>query len=171
MNGSAASLAGIVRRSASRRLSRPLHLLALSAALAVAPVARAATPSIELSEAWTRPSIGAARTGAIYVTIANHGPKDEQLLAADTPVAGKSQLHQSLEEDGIMKMRAVPSLTIKAGATIQCKPGGLHIMLFDLTQPLKAGDHFPLTLTFAQAGAVSTTVTVGAGANGPDMKM
>jgi hypothetical protein len=59
-----------------------------------------------------------------------------------------------------MKMEPVPSLPIKAGGGVTLEPKGLHIMLEGLKQPLKLGDTFPVTLNFATAGAVTTTVTV-----------
>jgi len=63
-----------------------------------------------------------------------------------------------------------------AGGSAEFKPGGMHIMLVGLKQPLKAGDSFPLTLAFQKAGAVETTVMIvkpgGAGAGDmPGMKM
>jgi periplasmic copper chaperone A len=65
---------------------------------------------------------------------------------------------------------------VKAGGSAQFKPDGMHIMLLGLKHPLKAGDSFPLTLTFDKAGAVETMVKVtkaGAAAPGsmPGMKM
>jgi copper(I)-binding protein len=65
-------------------------------------------------------------------------------------------------------MRPVASLPVGPGHDVTLAPGGSHVMLMGLKQPLKPGDHFPLTLTFAHAGAVTTEVTVGrAGASGP----
>ena len=57
-------------------------------------------------------------------------------------------------------MREVSSIDIPAGRTVELKPGGLHIMLMGLTQPLKDGEMFPLTLTFANEGEVPVEVMV-----------
>jgi hypothetical protein len=64
------------------------------------------------------------------------------------------------QTDGMMTMRAVPSLEIIPGGRVELGPGAYHLMLIDLKQPLKAGDKFPLVLTFQRIGTVTTTVTV-----------
>lgn len=110
------------------------------------PVARATPPG--------------AKTGAVYFTIENAGNRTERLLRASTPIASGVALHQMAQTGGMMTMRAVPSLEIHPGARIELGPGAYHLMLIDLKQPLKAGDKFPLVLTFQRIGTVTTTVTV-----------
>jgi copper(I)-binding protein len=63
---------------------------------------------------------------------------------------------------GVMQMRAVSTVEVKPGDKLELKPGGYHAMLSDLKQPLKAGDRFPLTLTFQHAGAIEVSVRVEA---------
>jgi hypothetical protein len=73
-----------------------------------------------------------------------------------------------MDDKGVMKMDAVPTLDLPQGKPVTLKPGGYHIMLMGLKQQLKPGDQFPVTLTFASAPPVTATVTVGkAGASGP----
>jgi copper(I)-binding protein len=57
-------------------------------------------------------------------------------------------------------MRAIAAAEVKPGGKLELKPGGYHLMLFDLRQPLKKGDRFPLTLTFARAGTLEVSVVV-----------
>jgi copper(I)-binding protein len=59
-----------------------------------------------------------------------------------------------------MRMRQVASIDVPAGGTVSLEPGGLHIMLIDLREPLKQGETLPLTLTFAKAGKVTVQVPV-----------
>ena len=113
-----------------------------------------------VTEAWARATPPGAQTGAAYVTLTNTGAADDQLLSAATPVAGVAQIHTTLTENGVTKMRPLASLDVKPGAPVMFKPGGMHIMLMQLKQPLKAGQTFPLTLTFAKAGKVEITVKV-----------
>jgi len=61
-----------------------------------------------------------------------------------------------------MKMRPASALEIPPGGKLELKPGGYHVMLLDLKQPLKAGDKFPLTLTFQNAGSIIVSVDVEA---------
>lgn len=156
-----------------------MRLIALLFALCLALVAPALAQSnsgIEISHPWARATASTATTGAVYLKIVNHGASDDSLTAASTPVAAKAEPHTTLNDNGIMKMRPLAELPVKAGGTAEFKPGGMHIMLLGLKQPLKAGDSFPLTLTFKKAGTVETTVTVekpGSAGMGdmPGMKM
>lgn len=147
-------------------------MLAGTLVLGFVTAASAQTATIEVQHAWARASAG--KSGAVYLTIRNTGPAEDRLLAAATPAAGKAQLHTETEENGVMKMRPVKSITVKANGETILKPGGMHVMLIGLTQPLVAGTSFPLTLTFEQAGKIDVTVVVEkAGSMGdmPGMKM
>ena len=144
---------------------------ALLLGLATAAQAQSASgPPIRIEGPWARATPGGARNGAAYLTIVNQGPADDRLVAISTPAAGTAALHQTMEEQGVMKMLPVPALDLKAGATVAFEPGGYHIMLMNLKAPLKEGQTFPLALTFEKAGRIEVTVKVGkAGAMGHDM--
>jgi copper(I)-binding protein len=123
------------------------------------------TPGIQqdiaVSNAWARASAGAATTAAAYFTIADNSSAD-RLVGASTPVAGKAELHETRNENGVMQMRAVAALPLELGKTVTLAPGGYHVMLMELKQPLNAGDSFPLTLTFEKAQPITVQVKVGA---------
>lgn len=104
-----------------------------------------------------------AKSGAVYFSIVNQGDTADRLLAAETAVAARAELHQSLEVDGVMRMQEmVDGIAIPAGATVMLAPGGLHVMLMGLKQPLAIGDRFKATLNFAAAGTVEVDVHVEA---------
>jgi copper(I)-binding protein len=130
-------------------------LLALSAAT----LAHADDMSLMASGAWSRPTASAAMAGVVYVTVTDSGAPTT-LLSVSTPIAAQAQMHQSLMQNGMMEMLPVKSLPIAPGSPITFSPGGYHIMLMGLSQPLSAGQTFPLTLTFADGSKVTTTVTV-----------
>ena len=130
----------------------------LAAALAATP-ALAQTPSVQLQNAWARATAPQATSGAIYLTLDDTGAPD-RLIAAASPVAGMAQLHETIDDHGISKMRAVPVLAVMPGKPVVLTPGGLHIMLMQMKRQLKPGDQFPVTLTFEKAGTITTTVTV-----------
>jgi copper(I)-binding protein len=118
--------------------------------------------AIRIDHAWSRAAL-AGHEGVVYltitITITNTGAADT-LSAVTTPVAATAGLHQSIDDHGVMKMRPVASLPIEPGKPVTLAPGGYHIMLTDLKQPLKEGDSFPVTLSFAKAGQVTATATV-----------
>ena len=122
---------------------------------------------VAVTQAWSRASTPAAQTGAIYVTVTASQP--DRLTGASTPAAAKAELHETLVNAGVVEMRPVASgLPVTPGTPIRMAPGGYHIMLFGLTQPLKQGDHVPVTLTFEHAGAITAEATVaGPGASAP----
>lgn len=90
---------------------------------------------------------GAMATAA-YMVIRNSGAKDAILVAAKTSAAKVAELHTHINEDGVMKMRQIPSIKIKAKSKTALQPGGLHMMLIDLDNTLKEGDKVAITLLF-----------------------
>ena len=131
---------------------------AFTAALAVPALAQQSP--IGVTNGWARATPPGAKTGAAYVTLTNRGTVPDQFLSASTPVAGVTQLHTTIDDNGVLKMRPVAALDLKPGAAVSLKPGGYHLMLMELKQPLKEGDNFPLVLNFAKAGRVETEVKV-----------
>jgi copper(I)-binding protein len=117
---------------------------------------------LRLADPWARATAGAARTGAAYITIANQGAEPDRLMEVASPIAGRAEIHAQIVEDGIAKMRKANPLEIKAGETVALEPGGLHIMLMNLKQPLREGEHVPLTLVFERTGRVDLELEVGA---------
>jgi len=137
-----------------------LSLIAAAYAAGLAAAAAAEPSAIAVTDAWARATPPGAKTGAAYVTVTNTGKAADRLMSAATPVAGAAQLHTTLTENGVMKMRPVAAIDLKPGASVTLKPGGMHLMLMDLKQPLKQGESFPLALTFEKAGKIEADVTV-----------
>lgn len=147
-------------------------IVTLAAALALSLLsgtAPAAGP-VTVTDAWARAGAPAARAGAAFLTVTNGGAEADRLVAAKTPVAERAELHTHLLDDGVMKMREVDAIEVAPGSPVVLRPGGLHVMLLGLKQPLTVGTRFPVTLTFAKSGEVTVEVTVqGAAAMGPGM--
>jgi periplasmic copper chaperone A len=136
-----------------------IKILAFAAGLAVASAALAQPTQLEVNKAWAGATPGKAENGAAYVTITS--PTADRLLSASTPVAKKAELHTMSMQGMVMKMRPISGVDIPAGQPVSLKPGGEHIMLLGLNQPLREGQSFPLTLDFEKAGPRMVTVTVG----------
>ena len=134
-------------------MKTPLRILpAIGFALALGPAFGAGPALPKVEGAWIRSSVpGQQGTGAFMRLSASQAT---QLVGASTPVAGTAEVHEMKMEGDVMKMRAVPRLDLPAGRTTELKPGGYHIMLMDLKQPLTAGSKVPLTLTFRDANGV-----------------
>lgn len=141
-----------------------LSMLAATGAL-FAGLSSARAEDLKVEAAWARASVGS--NGAAFVTIFNGGAPD-RLVSVTSPVAPDVMLHRSFEEGGMMKMEHVPALPIDTGQRVEMKPGGMHIMLVNLKQPLKKGSQLPLSLRFERGGTKDVTATVyGPGAMEP----
>ncbi len=125
--------------------------------IAIQP-ALAQAPRVSVTQAWARATVGTSN-GAVYLTLTDHGAAD-QLIGVSTPVAGMAQLHEDKVEGGIMRMRPVATLPLPPGKPVTLAPGGYHLMLMGLVHPLRRGDSFPLTVTFAHAPAATVQVRV-----------
>ena len=152
-------------------LKRTATLLAITAAL-IATSARAEdvkAGDLVITQAWTRATPGGAKIGGGFLTIENKGSSPDKLIGASAEVAGSVELHEMATTNGVMKMRPVEGgLAIEPGKTVKLAPGGYHLMMMDLKNPLKQGDKLPLTLQFEKAGKVAVTLDVqGIGASAP----
>src|SRR5216117_3835744 len=113
-------------------MSKTLALFA--ALLLIVSAAAAQTGSVEVREAWARATPGKAEIGAAYLTL--ESPVDDRLTGLSAPIASLTQLHTTVKEGGIMKMRMLPALDLPAGQPIKLEPGAMHIMLIGLTDQL-----------------------------------
>ena len=128
-------------------------LVAACLVLALAPLAAFAQVSVK--DAWVRGTVPGQKATGAFMQITSSG--DTSLVAVASPVAKVVEIHTMTHEGGVMKMRAVDAIPDPAGKPVELSPGGYHVMLMDLGQPLKEGDKVPLTLTFAdKAGKKST---------------
>jgi periplasmic copper chaperone A len=122
-----------------------------------------------ISQAWSRATPSGAKVAGGYLTIENKGSSPDRLVGASGDVAGKLEVHEMAMDNGVMKMRPLEQgLVIEPGKTVKLAPGGFHLMMFELKNPLKQGDKVPVTLQFEKAGKVTLSLDVQAvGAQAP----
>ena len=99
-----------------------------------------------------------------YFDITNASKVDDAIIGVESPVADRIELHLSEEVDGVMKMRRQVSIDLKAGHTISFKPGGLHLMLFDVNMDDDTSDA-ALTFKFKHAPDVTIIAEMVDGAS------
>ena len=116
--------------------------------LCSAAVFAGAADTVSVHEPYVRLAPPNAPASAAFMVLRNTGARDVRLVRADNPASRVTELHTHLNEGGVMKMRPVPAVEIKAGDETVLKPGGLHVMLIDLKAPLKEGEIVPITLGF-----------------------
>lgn len=123
-------------------------------------IANSAVAEMVIAEPWAAATPPAATVGGGYMQIRNTGSAADRLIAATSPLSERVEMHASMMENGIAKMRQQPSLTIPAGGQLELKPGGSHLMFVGLKRPFKQGEKVPVTLHFERAGEVRTALSV-----------
>lgn len=107
------------------------------------------------------PLVKTNNVGALFMMVMNHGSTEDRLVGITTPVAETVEIHESLEENGVAKMRPVEAIVVPAGGMAKLKPGGFHAMLMGIKEPLAKGAKLPITLKFEKAGEVAAEAIVG----------
>ncbi len=111
------------------------------------------------SDPWVRATPPGTMTAAAYLSIGNTGEED-RLLYARSDGARRVEIHTSSEQDGMMRMSRLESLTFPANAVVQLASGGHHLMFIDIPQALNPGESVSVTLLFENAGAREVSFTV-----------
>ena len=140
--------------SLSKTLARFAGLIAVSLS------ALAADAALSIDDPYVRLIPPGTTTTGAFMTIRNAGNTDRKLIKADSPVSDKVQLHTHMNENGVMKMREVPDIPVKAKGEVALKPGSYHIMLIDLKSELKEGELVPITLSFDDGSKAQVEATV-----------
>jgi copper(I)-binding protein len=116
--------------------------------------------TIHVADAWARsPS---EDVGAVYFTAHNGAEEEDRLIGVSTDIAGRAEIHETVEKDGQMVMQPVDAVPIPSGEDVSFEPGGYHVMLFELTSPLEVDTTIALTLEFELAGEVEVRALVKA---------
>jgi len=136
-----------------------IERLLLSGALMLAGVA-VAHADVTVSDAWIRGTVPGQRATGAFMQLRSSG--DASLVAVATPAAKAAEIHSMVQDNGVMKMRAVAALPLPAGKTVEMGPSGYHVMLLDIAKPMKEGEIVPVTLTFSDASGHTTTQQVQA---------
>lgn len=149
-----------------------IHVCVLGIAITLGLVANNAfaeeKPLVKISNHWVRASHPGQSVGAAYMTFESR--KEVKLTHVTASMTKAVEVHEMKMVNDIMKMRQLESLTLHKGEAVTLKPGGLHLMLFDLTKPLEAGEKISFELCFEdKAGDITiiplTTTVKAAGHN------
>lgn len=144
--------------------SAPVDTQAAVAPVVEEPTQAPAAAPIAVTNAYAYATAEGATTGAIFMTLNNSNAVQGQLVGARTAKAPRVEIHESYvdEADGTMQMRQVQNVDVPPGLPVELKPGGYHIMLFDLAEPLVEGQSFEATLTFQDGTEVVVPVSITA---------
>jgi copper(I)-binding protein len=134
-------------------MKRAVVLLATLAAIS-------AHAQITVKDPWVRGTVANQKATGMFAQITS--TLGGKLVSASSPAAGVVEIHEMVMDGNVMKMRAIPSLELPAGKSVDLKPGGYHVMLMDLKKELKVGEIVPATLVIEGADKKRETIEVKA---------
>ena len=134
-------------------------LAAMIAVYAFSPIS-ANAGDIMVMEPWARASSKMAKSAAAFLVIHNNGKQADTLIAAESDMSKRTEVHESYMEKDIMMMRHVDTVVIPAGGMATLKPGGYHVMFMGLKEGWGVGDDIKATLIFEKSGSLDVTFKV-----------
>ena len=129
-------------------------------ALDSTPEPEPSASTIKISNSWARLQPPSSRMSAAYMEVQNAGESADALIGASCSCAKSVELHVMTEKDGMMNMRQVERFEVAPGATIKLEPGGAHLMIMGLKEPLSVEKALDIELVFERAGKLAVTVPV-----------
>ena len=147
-------------------IGRGVCLLVLGAAFSSTPVlaGKTVTVMVTVSNAWVRATVPGQQVAGAYLEISSI--ENATLVSAKSPAAKNVEIHVMSMEAGMMSMRQLDRLELPAGKTVALAPGGYHLMLTGLKQPLKKGDTVPLRLIIEGKNKSRSVVKINAAVRG-----
>lgn len=116
---------------------------------------------VVVEDAWVGEVPPSSPVAAAYMTIRNEGTANDKLLSVTTSIAGHTMIHETVvDENGVAKMDMIDALVIPAGKSVTLKPGGTHVMLMDMKEPVTGKEKIELDLKFENAGDVKVEAPV-----------
>jgi copper(I)-binding protein len=139
------------------------NALAIAAVVMLSAVTLGAQAPLTITGAWVRESVPGRPNTAAYAVVENPGAKEVVLVSASCDAAAKVELHEMIRTGDMMKMQQVKEIKVPAAGKVELKPGGYHVMMFDLKKPLKDGEEISLTFTTSTGATIKVPATVKKG--------
>lgn len=133
-------------------------LLVTAALVTLCACSQPENPTVAIRNAWSPAAPPGATVVAIFGEI--EARQDDVLLRIFTPYAQSAELHSTSEENGMMKMRPITRLELKAGTPVTLAPGGMHVMLVNMHESVAAGAQIPVSFQFERSGEVTVMAQV-----------
>ncbi len=73
-----------------------------------------------------------------YLTLTNNSDVAIRITSVSSPQVGSVEIHETVIEDEISRMRPVRVLVVGAGETLRMQRGGLHLMMRSLDEQTSA---------------------------------
>ncbi|HRP74140.1 MAG TPA: copper chaperone PCu(A)C [Rhodocyclaceae bacterium] len=132
----------------------------LAVSLLTLCVAMPAVAQVKVDDPWVRATVPQQRATGAFMQLT--APVDARLVEVQSPAAAVVEIHEMTMDNDVMRMRAIESLDLPAGQTVELKPGGYHVMLIDLKAQAKEGDTIPVTLIVENKDGQRETIEIAA---------
>ncbi|ACO03664.1 MAG TPA: copper chaperone PCu(A)C [Persephonella sp.] len=109
-------------------------------------------PEILIKDPWVRAVPPTMNMTAGYMVIENKGDQDDYLIGIESDISKMADLHVTVEENNVVKMKHIKKLKIPARSKVELKPGGYHIMFMKLNKKLLPGKKARIILIFEKSG-------------------
>jgi hypothetical protein len=129
-------------------------------AFAMPAFAAGLADQVSVADPYVRMAPPGTKTTGAFMTLKNAGDKEAKLVTAASPAANVTELHNHINDGGVMRMRQVKEIVVPAKGETALKPGGYHVMLIDMKAPLKEGEHVVITLGFGDGSSKEVHATV-----------
>jgi copper(I)-binding protein len=134
------------------RLAGQAASLLLASTLSISALAE-----LVVEEGYVRKPIPGRSMSAAFMTVRNTGTEDFVVTSACLEGAESVEIHTHSHDDGVMRMRQLHELTIKAGEAVTLEPGGLHLMIFGIKELPESPE---LNLCNAEYQCFSTSLSI-----------
>ena len=115
---------------------------------------------ILVDDAWIREAPPVSKVQAAYMALLNSTKKDISLVSVSSPLYSHIEFHRTEMTNGVMRMQQQDTLHIPANSQLYLQPDGIHMMLFNPAQPLKAGDKVPFIFSFSDKKIIEVIIKV-----------
>lgn len=143
-------------------MGRTLNILLVSLCIGLMVSVTPAFAEVEVESLWLRESIPGQPNGAGFGMLSNSGDQDVLLIGASSSIAADIEIHQHVREGEQMRMEQMDALVVPAGESVSLQPGGYHLMLLGLTEPLTIDEQHEVTLIFSDGSEITVTAPVRA---------
>jgi copper(I)-binding protein len=131
----------------------PAFLFLFAAAFALPACAAGLADQVSVDNPYVRIAPPGAKATGAFMLLKNAGEKDVMLVNAAAQAANVTELHNHINDNGVMRMRQVKEIAVPAKGEVALKPGSYHVMLIDMKAPLKEGEHVVIKLGFADGSS------------------
>jgi copper(I)-binding protein len=132
-------------------MHRPALFLLMSV-LVLSPQTWAADLSV--TNAWVRATPPGKLMTAAYATLQNTSNETLVVTGVTSDVTEYTSVHETLIDRDRATMRPVQQLTLNAGERTDLAPGGTHIMLMKLSEPLTDAQSIDICFTLKNNNSV-----------------